>query len=54
MESTIYELLKTSLKKDEKNNGYICAMVDITKHEEQEAYLEKKIEEEVAKNIKQA
>jgi len=46
----IYEFFKTVLKKNGKYNGYICAMVDVTRHEEQEAYLEKRVEDEIHKN----
>jgi len=53
-EVAIYKIFKTAIKKDGKNDGYIGAMVDITKHEEQEVYLERKIKEEVQKNTQQA
>ncbi|QOY51611.1 sensor histidine kinase [Candidatus Sulfurimonas baltica] len=56
--TVIYEFFKTVIKKDGKYNGYICAMVNVTRHEEQEAYLERRVGElvpllnnEVIKNM---
>ncbi len=46
----IFEFFKTALKRDEEYDGYICAMVDVTRHEEQEAYLQQRVEEEVQKS----
>jgi PAS domain S-box-containing protein len=49
-ESRIYEYHKTSIYKDDIYDGYICVMVDVTEHEEQETKLQKLIFDAVAKN----
>jgi PAS domain S-box-containing protein len=49
-ESKIYEYHKTAIHKNDKYDGYICVMVDVTEHEEQETKLQKLIFEAVEKN----
>jgi len=49
-ESKIYEYHKTTIYKNGKYDGYICVMVDVTEHEEQETKLQKLVFEAVEKN----
>ena len=48
--TNIYEFHKTAIKENDIYNGYICVMIDVTKHEEQEDELQRKVKIEVKKN----
>lgn len=48
--SDIYEFYKTTIKDENQYNGYICVMVDVTEHEEQENKLQRMVWNEVQKN----
>jgi PAS domain S-box-containing protein len=49
-DTRIYEYHKTAIKKENLYEGYICVMIDVTEHEEQETKLQKMIFEAVEKN----
>jgi PAS domain S-box-containing protein len=49
-DSKIYEYHKTAIYKDKSYDGYICVMVDVTEHEEQETKLQSMIFKAVEKN----